>query len=120
VARRLLGNDDIDALWEVLTPILRLDAEDPEEAWRQHIDRLQHRVAALEARRLVALHFHGGGTDLKLGPLEGAGWFSGGLETNWGRKMIVNMPTEEVFTTPATGARKAPRWQPGPSNCSEE
>lgn len=100
VAKRLLGTEDLDALWQVLSPILRLDAEDPEEAWRRHIDRLDQRAAALEARQFVALHFYGGGTDLRLGLLEGARWFSGGLTTNWGRKMIVNMPTEEVFTTP--------------------
>ena len=99
-ARRLLGTEDLDALWEVLSPILRLDAEDPEEAWRRHIERLDQRAAALADRQFVALHFHGGGTDLKLGLLEGARWLSGGLTTNWGRKMIVNMPTEEVFTTP--------------------
>ena len=99
-AQRILGSDDVDALWDVLAPILRLDAEDPEEAWRQHIARLQERAAALEAHRFEALRFHGEGTDLTVGLLRGARWLSGGLTTSWGRQMIANMPTEEVFTTP--------------------
>ena len=99
-AQRILGTDDVDALWEVLAPILRLDADDPEEAWRQHVIRLRERVAALEAHPFVALRFDGPGTNLKLGLLRGARWFTGGITTSWGRETIANMPTEEVFTTP--------------------
>jgi aminopeptidase len=99
-ARRILGSDDVDALWDVLAPILRLDAEDPEKAWREHIDRLAQRSAALEQRRFARLRFQGPGTDLTVGLMAEAGWFSAGLTTTWGRQMIVNMPSEEVFTTP--------------------
>jgi aminopeptidase len=99
-ARRLLGTDDVDALWDVFAPILRLDAEDPEEAWRQHVVHLRARATALDERGFEALHFHGPGTDLRVGLLAGARWFAAGFETTWGREMIANMPTEEVFTTP--------------------
>jgi aminopeptidase len=99
-AQRILGTDDVDALWDVLAPILRLDADDPEEAWRQHVIRLHERAAALDAHDFVALRFHGAQTDLRLGLLRGARWFSGGITTSWGRETIANMPTEEVFTTP--------------------
>jgi aminopeptidase len=99
-AQRILGTDDVDALWDVLVPILRLDADDPEEAWRNHISRLRERTAALERHEFTGLRFHGGGTDLTIGLMQGARWLTGALTTNWGREMIVNMPTEEVFTTP--------------------
>ncbi|MCW2978252.1 MAG: hypothetical protein JWM06_3533 [Actinomycetia bacterium] len=99
-AERIVGTADVEALWAVLRPILRLDADDPEEAWRQHIARLKERALALDEREFQALHFHGGGTDLRLGILRGARWFSGGITTSWGRETIANMPTEEVFTTP--------------------
>jgi aminopeptidase len=99
-ARRILGSDDLDALWDVLAPILRLDADDPEEAWRCHVARLQARVGALESHGFVGLRFHGGGTDLNVGLMRGARWLSGGITTSWGRETIANMPTEEVFTTP--------------------
>jgi aminopeptidase len=99
-AARLFGTRDVSRLWDVLTPILRLDAEDPEAAWREHVARLRERAALLDERRFDALHFEGPGTDLTVGLIEGARWLSGGMPTNWGRETVVNMPTEEVFTTP--------------------
>lgn len=100
IAHRLLGSDDVDALWDVFAPILRLDAEDPVKAWREHVTRLRARADALNDRGFEALRFHGPGTDLTLGLLRGAQWMAAGFETTWGREMIANMPTEEVFTTP--------------------
>ncbi len=100
IARRLLGTDDIDALWDVYAPILRLDDDDPVQAWRDHVGRLRARAEALNAHSFEALRFRGPGTDLTVGLLRGAVWLAAGFETTWGRKMIANMPTEEVFTTP--------------------
>lgn len=99
-AKRILGVDDVDALWDVMAPILRLDASDPTEAWRSHIARLRERTAVLESHEFEGLRFHGGATDLHIGLLRGARWLTGGITTNWGRETIANMPTEEVFTTP--------------------
>ncbi len=99
-AQRILGTADVDALWDVLAPILRLDAEDPVQAWREHMDRLERRAAVLNERGFQSLRFHGPGTDLTLGLMPGALWMCPRFATNWGRQMIVNMPTEEVFTTP--------------------
>jgi aminopeptidase len=100
VARALLGTPDVDRLWELLTPMLRLDAPDPESAWREHIARLRNRAALLQERNFSALRFLGGGTDLTVGLLAGARWVSAALETRWGTPMVINMPSEEVFTTP--------------------
>jgi aminopeptidase len=97
----MLGDPDLERLWELLTPMLRLDAEDPERAWGEHLARLQQRVDALERHGFSALHFRGAGTDLTVGLLQGARWMSaGGMKTSWGRSMVVNLPSEEVFTTP--------------------
>ena len=100
IARRVLGTDDVDALWEVYAPILRLDADDPVQAWRDHVARLRTRAEALNACGFEALRFQGPGTDLRVGLMRGANWLAAGFETAWGREMIANMPTEEVFTTP--------------------
>jgi aminopeptidase len=99
-AERLFGAPDVDRLWEALMPILRLDRPHPEAAWRDHLARLNERAAAMQERRFDALHFAGPGTDLTVGLLRGARWLSGGLRTKWGRDTVVNMPTEEVFSTP--------------------
>ncbi len=100
VARAMLGTPDVDRLWELLAPILRLDAPDPEAAWREHIARLRARAALLEAHDFSALRFRGGGTDLTVGLLAGVRWAGGVTETRWGSQMVSNMPTEEVFSTP--------------------
>ena len=99
-ARRLFGEPDLDGLWDSLRPILRLDRPDPEAAWREHLERLAERAAGMQERRFDAVHFSGPGTDLTVGLIGGGRWLSGELKTSWGRTAIVNMPTEEVFTTP--------------------
>jgi aminopeptidase len=100
LARSILGEPDLDRLWELITPMLRLDAPDPASAWGEHVARLQTRAAVLDSHRFSALRFRGAGTDLTVGLLEGARWVSAALRTSWGAPMLINMPTEEVFTTP--------------------
>lgn len=101
IAARVLGTPDVAAYRQLLAPILRLDAGDPVAEWRRHLETLQARAGALSSAGLRALRFHdGAGTDLRVGLLGGARWLSAGMTTSWGREMVVNMPTEEVFTTP--------------------
>ena len=100
VAQAMIGEPDVDRLWEIITPILRLDADDPAAAWREHVARLHERATIIERHAFSALRFRGPGTDLKVGLLAGARWISAGLQTSWGTPMVVNMPSEEVFTTP--------------------
>jgi len=100
VAQAVLGTPDVDRLWALMTPMLRLDAPDPVSAWWEHVARLQSRAARLTERNFAALRFRGGGTDLTVGLLAGARWLGGADETKWGAPMVSNMPTEEVYTTP--------------------
>jgi aminopeptidase len=100
LAEAMLGDPDVERLWELMNPILRLDAPDPAAAWRDHVERLKERVAALERHNFSALRFRGDGTDLTVGLLKQARWMTAALETKWGSPMVVNMPSEEVFTTP--------------------
>jgi aminopeptidase len=99
-AERLFGEPDEIRLWETLEPILRMDADDPVEAWRDHIGRLNDRAAALNERRFSSVRFAGPGTDLTVGLIDGHRWLAGVFPTTWGPVPVVNMPTEEVFTTP--------------------
>ena len=99
-AERLFGEPDEERLWETLAPILRLDEDDPVQAWRDHIAYLTDRSAALSERRFVSVRFNGPGTDLTVGLIDGHQWLAGIFPTTWGPVPVVNMPTEEVFTTP--------------------
>src|SRR5262249_12077523 len=91
----------VESLQRLLAPILRLDADDPVEEWRSHVATLHARAEALESASLRAVRFHDcADTDLRVGLLRCARWPSGAITTNWGRVMVVNVPTDEVFTTP--------------------
>lgn len=99
-AERLFGEPDELRLWETLEPILRMDADDPVRAWRDHVAHLNERAAALNERRFSSVRFTGPGTDLTVGLIDGHRWLAGVFPTTWGPVPVVNMPTEEVFTTP--------------------
>jgi len=100
IARRLFGEPDVERLWDVLAPILRIDEPDPAAAWAEHVARLERRAEELDGHAFDAVRFRGGGTELTVGLIEGGRWTTGGLTTAWGRKTVANMPTEEVFATP--------------------
>ena len=99
-ARQVLGEPDVERLWELVAFCLRLDEPDPVAAWREHLDRLDARAAALTERRPDALRYRGPGTDLTVGLLPTARWGSARFSTAGGIEYVANMPTGEVFTTP--------------------
>jgi aminopeptidase len=100
-AQTVFGEPDVERLWEALAHAVRLDEPDPVAAWDEHVETLKKRAAALNERRFGALRFRGPGTDLTVGLLPESSWGGGGDETSWGRRYVANVPTEEVFTTPA-------------------
>ena len=99
-ARSVFGEPDVERLWREVAAVSRLDADDPVAAWRSHIGRLAERAGQLQERHLAALRFRGPDTDLRVGLLETARWLSAESHTSWGQAIVVNLPTEEVFTTP--------------------
>ena len=104
-ARQVLGEPDVERLWELVAFCFRLDEDDPVATWREHLDRLDARAAALTELRPDALRYRGPGTDLTVGLLESARWGSARFRTAGGIDYVANMPTEEIFTTP--DARRA-------------
>jgi aminopeptidase len=99
-ARTVFGEPDVERLWEAVATATRLDEDDPVEAWKQHIAKLERRAAQLDERRFDALRFRGPGTDLTVGLSPRARWCTAKEVTVDGREHVVNMPTEEVFTSP--------------------
>jgi aminopeptidase len=98
-ARTVLGEPDVERLWEAVGHAVRLDQPDPVAAWREHIDRLQQRAQSLNERRFDHLRYRGPGTDLTIGLHPESEW-QAALDESIGIKHVANMPTEEVFTTP--------------------
>ena len=99
-AEKVFGEPDLARLWTEVEKAVRLDEDDPVQAWREHVETLRSRAAQMTERRFDALHFRGPGTDLTIGLTPAYDWGAGRLETASGIVHVPNMPTEEVFTAP--------------------
>jgi len=89
-----------ERLWDAVFSTVRLDAPEPEAAWRRHLKRLQERAASLNRARFRGLHFQGPDTDLYVGLAPNHVWKSAVAEAQNGVRFVPNLPTEEVFTAP--------------------
>jgi aminopeptidase len=99
-AQQMFGEPDLERLWKLVEFCVRLNVDDPVEAWRDHVERLQRRAAQLNELRLDAVRFSGPGTKLSVGLLPESRWMGAESYTADGLPYVANMPTEEVFTTP--------------------
>jgi aminopeptidase len=99
-AAEVYGEPDLERLWEDVSTCLRLDEPDPVAAWNTRLDELADRAAELTARGFRSLRYRGEGTDLTVGLIAEATWQISALEGPRGIRNVVNLPTEEVYTTP--------------------
>lgn len=90
----------VDLLWEAIFKAVRLDTEDPVQAWKEHNETLHAKAEALNAYRFKKLHYTAPGTDLTIELSDKHLWVSAGSENAQGHTFMANMPTEEVFTVP--------------------
>ena len=95
--------DDGDALarlWDDIAHVCRLDADDPEAAWRERFAETGAVGDRLTELRLDAVHIEGPGTDLTIGLLPTSLWKNANETTVDGLDFVPNLPTEELTTTP--------------------
>ena len=90
----------LEALWQAVEHVCRLDEDDPAAAWEARLATLGAATARLNERQFDALHFEGPGTDLTVGLLPTSRWESGRSVTVDGIVHLPNLPTEETFTAP--------------------
>ena len=80
---------------------MRLNTENPLNAWQQHIKVLENRAKFLNEQRFSFIHLKNGkGTDLKVGLCDNHIWTSARELAKDGVPFMANMPTEEIFTAP--------------------
>ena len=99
-AESILGVPDTARLWEAVATALRLDEDDPVEAWRHHLEALALRRDLLNERVFDRIRYRGPGTDLTIGVAPESRWVGGETTNVEGTTFVPNMPTEEVFLTP--------------------
>lgn len=96
----LTSDEALDRLWQAIAHICRLEADDPEEAWRERMRVVKQCAARLTERRFDAIRLHGPGTDLTVGLLPSSRWHAAEFTTVDGLDHYPNIPSEETFTTP--------------------
>jgi len=102
-ARKVLGEDHPDwekRIWDILTPILRLDHDDPAVAWTEHDGELKRRAGCLNGKKYERIHLTGPGTDLNVRLKPDRIWVGGSCLNRAGTRFFPNIPTEEIFSTP--------------------
>ena len=68
--------------------------------WDERMAVLKESASRLAERRFDAVELRGPGTELTIGLLPTASWWSADFLTAEGLRHLPNLPTEEVFTTP--------------------
>jgi aminopeptidase len=96
----LPADEAYEQLWRELEYVLRLDDPDPLAAWDERMAVLNDSAARLTERRFDAIELRGPGTELTIGLLPTATWTTVDFSTAKGVRHLLNLPSEEVFTTP--------------------
>lgn len=98
----LFPNEDnsLEKLWETIFDICLVNTDNPEEEWTKKMDENHKMCDKLTKLNIKELHYqNSNGTNLTVELAKNSVW-CGGSSLIKGREPIVNMPTEEVFTTP--------------------
>ncbi len=96
----LSEEEQVPALWEAIFQAVRVDQENPVEAWKEHDVELHTKVDYLNEKRYQKLHYTAPGTDLTIELPKGHLWCGASSVNEKGEAFMANMPTEEVFTVP--------------------
>ncbi|TDL98028.1 aminopeptidase [Macrococcus brunensis] len=89
-----------EKLMDYILKTVRVDQPDPVAAWDEHSKFLKSRAKWLSDYNFDRLKYTAPGTDLEIGLIDGARFTGGGHKNAKGVDIRVNMPTEEVFTSP--------------------
>jgi len=93
-------SEQVRKLWDAIFHTVRVDQENPVEAWNKHLAVLEQKSSVLNAKKYKKLHYVAPGTDLTIELPEGHIWAQGDSVNERGHSFVANMPTEEVFTAP--------------------
>lgn len=96
----LKGEEAQAKLWEAIFESVRLNTDNPVQAWVEHNATLHKKVDVLNSKHFHKLHYTAPGTDLTIELPEKHLWVGAGSTNEKNTPFMANMPTEEVFTVP--------------------
>lgn len=90
----------VQALWNEIIKMVRVDQKDVIQAWDEHNKRLETAYKLLNDKQYRALRLRAPGTDIEVGLAKKHVWQGGAAVSEEGTVFNPNLPTEEVFTAP--------------------
>lgn len=95
------SNNALEELWNKIFEICNINEENPEEIWNKKIEILSQRCKKLNEYNFKLLRYENElGTNFTIELPENHIWESGKSRLANGKEVLVNFPTEEVFTSP--------------------
>lgn len=98
---KVSDDEAMESLWDVIFKTVRVDTENPVNAWEKHNAYLEEKIKFMNNNNFKSVHLKSAnGTDLNIELPEGHIWAGGSERDVNGIPFNANMPTEEVFTLP--------------------
>ena len=95
------SSDPVEELWNKIFDICSIKEDDPVAIWDEKISKLKIRGKKLTDYQFKTLKYKSSnGTDFSIDLPKGHIWASGNEKLANGKEVLVNFPTEEVFTSP--------------------
>ena len=95
------SNNALEELWNKIFEICNINEENPEEIWNKKIEILSLRCKKLNEYKFKTLKYENDlGTNFTIELPSKHIWESGKSKLVNGKEVLVNFPTEEVFTSP--------------------
>lgn len=92
--------NSVELLWNKIFEICSITEENPVKIWNDKLDLLKKRADKLNEKNFKTLIYKSSKTDFKIDLPENHRWGSGCEKLENGKEVLVNFPTEEVFTSP--------------------
>lgn len=91
----------LDKLWDKIFDMCLIKEDDPQKLWKEKIKKLKERANKLNKCQFKKLKYSNVlGTNFEIELPENHIWCSGSTTLANGKEVLVNFPTEEVFTSP--------------------
>lgn len=92
--------NSVELLWNKIFEICSITEEDPVKIWNEKLSLLKKRADKLNEKNFKTLIYKSSKIDFKIVLPENHRWGSGCEKLANGKEVLVNFPTEEVFTSP--------------------
>lgn len=95
------SEDNLSLLWETIYKMCLVDQNNPMDKWNEKLKISNLKCDYMNLSKFEFLKItNSKGTDLTIELPKNHVWLGAGKKTDLGKQLIVNMPTEEIFTSP--------------------